>query len=251
MAFTHSSPLVTTSVWMPNSLSISTAISLFITLSSAKSILLPSKETRGSFSSFLTDSLSSKRSKVIVTVTVVPFPCSLSISIFPPIASTSLLVIVIPKPVPDIPLRVALRSLEKELNTKGRNSFDIPIPLSLTTNSKTERLLSSFLSSWTLNVTLPPLGVYFTALLKILSSIFCTFTLSHRIVVWQALPDASNESPFSFALSFTETITSLIKSWHRQGLRERSIFPLSILAISKTSPIKPTSCLPQIWILSI
>ena len=168
---------------MPTSLSISDAISLFISLSSARSTLFPSSEISESFSSFFSITLFSKRLKVRDTVTVVPLPCSLSISIFPPIASTSLLVIVIPSPVPETPLRVALRSLEKELNTYGRNSFDIPIPLSLTTNVKSERSPSPFISSWTLRVTFPPPGVYFTALLRILRRIFCTFTLSQRIVV--------------------------------------------------------------------
>ena len=66
---------------------------------------------------------------------VLPFPVSLSTVISPPIISTILLVMGMPSPAPWIPLLVAVDSRSKGSKICFTNSFDIPIPLSWTTNS--------------------------------------------------------------------------------------------------------------------
>ena len=62
----------------------------------------------------------------------VPFPDSLLTTIVPPMASTIYLVIAIPRPVPSVFCTRVLSSLENDSKSFFWNSFDIPMPLSLT-----------------------------------------------------------------------------------------------------------------------
>ena len=62
----------------------------------------------------------------------VPLPGAVMTSMVPPIRSTMLLVMDIPRPVPSIPLTVDVRSRSKALNIRSANSLDMPMPLSCT-----------------------------------------------------------------------------------------------------------------------
>ena len=235
----HSSPFTALSASTPISLSISRAISLLISLSSTRSTRQPLRERQFSFfSSCFSSSKPFLNSRT--TVTTVPFPCWLSTVMVPPIVSTRRFVIDIPRPVPVTPLKVALRSLEKELKMYGRNSSDIPMPLSETVKVNLDFSLS-ISSSFTVSFTFPPSGVYLMAFPITLRRIFWTLTLSQRIVEWQALPSARNSIPFSSASLVTLAMISPIMFPHSTGFSDNVSLPLSILAISNTSPIRPKS----------
>jgi len=103
----------------------------------------------------LTSSLLPNTTGIITRKTL---PCSYSLStiIFPPIISTKVLLIESPKPVPTMVRFCSVSIRWKVLNSFGRSSLRIPMPLSLISNVS----LSS--EAVTLNFTYP-FSVYLTA----------------------------------------------------------------------------------------
>ena len=86
---------------------------------------------------------------------------------------TNPLVIESPKPLPCL----WLSSWVKELKMNGRNSFDIPLPLSIISNVNNDSLVL-IIDSDILNVILPKEGVNLLAFPNILIRIWCNLRLS-------------------------------------------------------------------------
>ena len=121
------------STFSPESSSIVCAISALRSLSSARRILMPANVERISqFPSAVVRVMvcSGAIRCSTVMVTLVPWPRLLSTSILPCMSSISFLTIGMPRPVPAILLSVLFCSLENSSNICGRNSLDIPIPVS-------------------------------------------------------------------------------------------------------------------------
>ena len=68
-------------------------------------------------------------------IKVLPSFRAVSRRMLPPISSTRLLVMAMPRPVPWMPLTVELRSRSKASNTFSANSSLMPMPVSLTFSS--------------------------------------------------------------------------------------------------------------------
>ena len=98
---------------------------------------------------------------------VVPTSFSLSTSIVPFISSTMLFVIGMPRPVEPYLLVVELSSCENGSKMFGRYSLLMPMPVSFMVNRRVD-FPSSFATSSTIKVTVPPSGVNLTAFPRIL-----------------------------------------------------------------------------------
>ena len=81
----------------------------------------------------ISSSITCAFSRSRVTENRVPLPCLLSISMVPPMASTTMyLVMAMPRPVPSVRWTRALSSRAKESNICFWKSWDMPMPVSLT-----------------------------------------------------------------------------------------------------------------------
>ena len=144
-----------------------TTLSRTLSLSSTNSSLSPpSTSTAGGASSWAASSMRRGTSTVIF----VPTSTVLSTAMVPPIMSTMLFTMDMPRPVPWMKLMVSLRSRSNTSKMWSTNSGLMPTPLSSTSKrswAKPARWLSH---SVMVTFTEPPSGVYFTALLVRLSS---------------------------------------------------------------------------------
>ena len=115
----------------PSSPKMNSLISMLSSLSSATRILSPLIEAT-SASLGLEFSLGSDLSisKGTITSKVVPTPFSLSTLTLPPMASTMLLTMDMPRPVPPYSERAVSPSCAKGSNRCSMNSFDMPTPVS-------------------------------------------------------------------------------------------------------------------------
>ena len=166
----HTTPSLAVSTIHPSSVNNSVAISVLISLSSTNKIRTPFRQflLHRLLFFFTRESSSDAFRQGIVTVNVEPSPCLLSTSIVPSMSSTSFFVMPIPMPLPSIRLDVVLRSLSKVSKIRFWNSSDIPIPLSVMVMIILHQ--SSFSQDFctTLQDIIPPVFVYFIALLIIL-----------------------------------------------------------------------------------
>lgn len=106
-----------------------------------------------------------------VTVKVVPEPAALVTSIVPPIKSTIFLVIAIPRPVPSILSVFDVWERSKGVNRCGRNSWSMPMPLSLKTKRKCPYPVGASVNCLISSLSFPPRGVNLIELLRILVKI--------------------------------------------------------------------------------
>ena len=141
-----------------------------ISLSSARRARIPLRDISSSvFSIFPGASLRLSVSAIFIDRLIInldPLPTSLSTAIVPPISSISFFVMAIPSPVPITLLSVELCSRSKLSYKCGRNSSDIPMPVSSTIILKCALSESVLFSSLILRDILPPSLVYLTALLR-------------------------------------------------------------------------------------
>ena len=137
------------------------AISRLISLSSTSRRRIPVKSMASSWavSSSSSTVFSFCSSSVKPTMNSVPRPGAVETSMVPPMRSTMLLVMAMPRPVPWMPLTVLLRSRSKASNTRAANSGVIPMPLSFTRISYRHQPSGPPPISHTVTEILPPSGV--------------------------------------------------------------------------------------------
>ena len=107
-----------------------------------------------------------------------PLPTSLSTAMVPPIMSTMFFEMAMPRPVPWMPLTVEVRSRVKASKMVFLKASLMPMPLSLTRNSKLATPSSDEGRSMTLKLMEPPVGVNLMALERRLSSTWLRRSLS-------------------------------------------------------------------------
>ena len=193
MAFSRPSlPLKAYSVFCPSWSSRTHACSQ-VSLSSS----ITKARSSSKLSECLAESLEIPKGRSIVKV--LPLPSSLWTSILPPIKLTRLCVIASPKPVPPKCWAISAVSCSKGRNTRLKNSFFMPIPLSLMTQRK---WICSGLVCFSDNliVTLPPRGVNLTALAITLINTWLTRSGSPTRHSWRmSFVMISKLTPFSLA----------------------------------------------------
>ena len=187
---------------------------------------------------------------------VEPFPSVLSTPIWPPINSTNCLEIARPKPVPPYFLVVEASTWVKDWNSFFWSPGAIPIPVSLTLNSrKSERLLPSF-NGWIFSknfwsplavnnpgilpvetsITTSPTSVNLIALLIKLVSICRNRAASPLIRSGTSLSiSATNSIPFSCAGVANKSSTSSRQILRSNSIVSKRISPASSLERSRIS----------------
>ncbi len=129
----------------------------------------------------MSSSITSAFSRSSVTENSVPCPCRLLTSMEPPMASTTInLVMAMPSPVPSVRWTRALSSRAKESKMCSINWLDIPMPVSFTCIWMRTKFAplgdsSSYRAMWIS----PPSGVNLMALDSRFSSTWLSRTLSH------------------------------------------------------------------------
>ena len=164
----------------------------------------------------------------------------------PPINSTRLLAIGIPRPVPETGLTVLCTSRLNGSKRFLRYSSPIPCPLSLIRNWYCAKFPFFFGTSVISNTILPPFGVYFTALDKMFSSICFRRNLSASTssvsirCTW-----IMNSCPFSLVCERIIISSSSTSSAIFVFVILRTVLPASIFDISRTSLMSPSRCSPE------
>ena len=140
-------------------------MSILVTLSQVlKSSSTTSAFTPSSAAIFSTGLRSDWMRSGTQTINSVPFPCSVWISMVPPIMSTMFLVMAIPRPVPCVLLTVEVRSRSNGSKIFLTNSGLMPMPLSLTRISYCPQPRFLLVSCLSRTETVPPAGVNLMAL---------------------------------------------------------------------------------------
>ena len=230
-------PLSTQSAWIPNCPSISAIYSHMTASSSVTMILNPGNSPFINWFSTIFSGSS--------TLKQVPFPNSLVTSIVPPIISTNLFVIAIPRPVPSVLSTRLSRSLLNAVKIWARYSGFMPIPVSVIEKRK-RAVPSTACFSQTSMETVPLTGVNLYALDKILIKIClkrraslknCSCTTDRRRM--EKCCSFSPNCGCIMATTFSSTSGKDMES------SLRTISPLSILDISSTSLIRLSRCCPD------
>ncbi len=157
-----------------------------------------------------------------------------------------------PRPIPWTRLVTELSSRVKGSKIVSMSSGAMPMPSSLTVKRR-ETKLARGLGVWTRsNSTVPPSGVYFTALVMMLMRTWLMRSLSPTTRPSRTPETSTRKSwPLARARGLAMVNTSSASSESSNSERLRVVLPLSILDMSRTSLSRPSMCREEAWILRV
>ena len=180
------------------------------------------------------------------TLKRLPLLTSLKTSIVPPISSTMLFVIAMPRPVPWTLFVVLFSARVKASNMVSKYSGVIPYPSSSTSIRMCSYWLERCFSPIIRNQIFPRSCVYFTALESRLINIWLILVSSpikYSCLIF--ITSTWNNCSFAFAMGRIMASMEDTKSFKVNSSTFRTTLPLSILDTSKTSLIKLSRCCPD------